>query len=428
MALTNKKPSHYFVAQNKPTITGEITLDGSKSISNRVLVIRALCGKSFPIQHLSSSDDTRAMQAALTNSKSSGEAVIDVGAAGTTMRFLTAYYATHADKTTVLTGSQRMKQRPIEVLVNALRTLGADIAYLESEGCPPLRINGKKLAGGSLSMNAGVSSQYISALLMIAPSLNNGLSITLIGDLVSRPYLEMTLNIMQQFGVSHTWQGNTISITPQTYQAKPYTVEADWSAASYYYAVAAFSQTTHLQLNGLQGRALQGDSVLIELMQQLGVQSTLNKNGVLLTKIANAPLSKALNFNFLTCPDIAQTLAVVCAGLQVPAQFSGLITLSIKETDRTAALQTELKKIGVDFIGQGDEWTLHLADKQVLKQHIQSTSLQISTYHDHRMAMAFAPVAMVMQQAICIEDPMVVTKSYPKFWQDFATLGFDVST
>lgn len=406
---------NYLLQSTTQTLSGEIHLDGSKSISNRALIIRALCPNNFDIHHLSTSDDTKALLAGL---ETSGE-TIDVGAAGTTMRFLTALCACTPDKTTLLTGSARMKQRPIGILVDALKKLGADISYPENEGYPPLLIKGKKLAGGPLEMEAGVSSQYLSAMLMIAPTLEKGLQLTLVGDLVSRPYLEMTLKLMERFGVKHNWTNNTISIAPQTYQANDFTVEADWSAASYHYALAALADGANIRLNGLFEDSLQGDSALAEMMKPLGIISTFGDGFVDLEK--KAATTDFFDYNFLECPDLAQTLAVICAGLKINARFTGLQTLAIKETDRTAALQTELAKINTHFSEENNGWNLVATDKFTRK------TPTIATYHDHRMAMAFAPLAMVLLNGVSIEDPMVVTKSYGQFYEDLKSLGIHYS-
>ncbi len=400
------------IAIKNTHLEGEITLDGSKSISNRVLIINALTKDNFNIKGLSTSDDTKALQKALANP----QAIKDVGAAGTTMRFLTAYFALQ-EGTWTLTGSERMKQRPIAILVDALRNLGADISYLEGKGCPPLRINGKKLKGGTVKMSASVSSQYLSALLMIAPVLEKGLVLELEGRLVSRPYLMMTLNIMAYFGIRYQFEGNRIQIAPQAYQARDFVVEADWSAASYYYGMAVLAPSAHIYLKGLHKKSLQGDAVLVEMMQQLGVKSEFTDEGVHLQKTGTLP--ESFHYNFVECPDLAQTLAVACAGAGIPAIFDGLITLSIKETDRTAALRDELAKFGVLFQGEGDHWELE-PNKAQFDQEPPNT---IHTYHDHRMAMAFAPLALKCKHGLMIEDAKVVTKSYGNFWNDLQQLG-----
>ena len=414
----------FTISKKNRKIKGNIKLDGSKSISNRVLIIRALCGEDFEIENLSTSDDSKAMLKALQQTKV-GSATIDVGAAGTTMRFLTAYLSNKVGEW-ILTGSERMKQRPIGVLVDALRALGADIEYLENEGYPPLKVSGKKMEGGVVAIKAGVSSQYLSALLMIAPVLQKGLQLELIGGLVSKPYLMMTLKIMQYFGIESEWVNNqTIFVGAQKYEARPFFVESDWSAASYHYALAAFGTEVDLSLEGLLKKSLQGDSVLPTLMQAFGVKTTYGDKVVHLSK--NGEETDGFQYNFVECPDIAQTLAVVCAGLKVKGSFSGLVTLSIKETDRTAALQEELAKFGVAFEEkQVDEWCLTFPELTKMTENTEADLVKVKTYHDHRMAMAFAPLAMRIP-AFVVEDPMVVTKSYPAFWEDLKVLGFEIT-
>ncbi len=409
------------ISKSDKKITGAIHLDGSKSISNRVLIIRALCGEKFPIRHLSTSKDTQLMEQLLE----SEEDILDAGAAGTTFRFMTAYLAMKKG-TQILTGSQRMKQRPIGLLVDALRKLGAKIEYIEKEGYPPLKINSLKNRNvqNQLTISAGMSSQYISALLLIAPTLPEGLELTLEGKVVSRPYIEMTLNIMQYFGVDSSWENQTIRISPQHYQAKPFTVEADWSAASYYYIMAAFAEEPDLHLIGLHEESLQGDSVLTEIMQNFGIQSRFTKTGIHLYQSGkNLPFN--FEYDFIRCPDLAQSLAVVCAGLGIRGIFTGLETLKIKETDRIAALKNELKKTGVTLTALENDKTKGKEFYKIEgKAEISNTPI-FPTYEDHRMAMALAPLAMFGE--IIIEEPKVVEKSYPEFWEDISELGFIVS-
>lgn len=399
------------ISKNNRTVQGEIDLAGSKSISNRALIIQALCEDEFPIYRIANAKDTET----LTELLASGGDVLDAGPAGTTFRFMTAFLSLQSG-TQTLTGSERMKQRPIGVLVEALRKLGANIEYLEKEGYPPLQISSpNNLITNQLSIPASVSSQYISALLMIAPTLENGLELTLTGKIVSRPYIQMTLNLMTYFGVQHEWNGQTIIVKSQKYKARPFTVEADWSAASYYYAVAAFANDDlNLQLDGLFAESVQGDSVVAKLGEHFGIQSTFNENGVQLTKVKNHEMGD-FKYNFLECPDIAQTLAVICGGLGVNGHFSGLETLKIKETDRVEALYQELKKIKVNFEEQADG-TCIVNGKATFEN-----TPQFPTYEDHRMAMAFAPLAMF--HPVIIEAPNVVEKSYPDFWKDFEKLG-----
>ncbi|MEN0048051.1 MAG: 3-phosphoshikimate 1-carboxyvinyltransferase [Bacteroidota bacterium] len=402
-------------------IRGEITLNGSKSIANRALIIRALCKEDFEIELLSNSKDTVTLNELIDKMKqenlNSEPLVLDTGAAGTTYRFMTAYLAMQKG-TQILTGSERMKQRPIGVLSEALKKLGANIEYLEKEGYPPLKIAAPTTIGTNnrLSISAGTSSQYISALLMIAPTLPNGLELTLEGKIVSIPYIKMTLSLMAYFGVHHTWEGSTISIAPQKYQAKTFKVEADWSAASYYYALAAFSDELDLQLNGLFENSVQGDSVLSEMMQAFGIRTVFNEKGVQLLKEDRLPRA-TFQYNFLECPDLAQTIAVICGGLGIEARLSGLETLRIKETDRIAALKTELDKVDVIVQPEGDE-VMEIEGKAYIN------TPTFDTYEDHRMAMAFAPLAMM--DTIQINEPMVVVKSYPAYYEDLRQLGFEI--
>ncbi len=404
-------------------LTGTIELTGSKSISNRALIIQALCPDSFPILRLAQAKDTQTLQALL----SSTDEVLDTGAAGTTFRFLTAYLSTQSGSQ-VLTGSERMKQRPIGVLVDALRELGANIEYLENEGYPPLRIGEASGFGesGQLSISAGTSSQYITALLLLAPTLPNGLALNLEGKIVSRPYIEMTLRLMAYFGIQYEWIGQQIKVLPQTYQAKPFTVEADWSAASYYYSLAAISDRCELQLNGLFADSVQGDAVLQEIYTEFGVETSFDEKGLHLRKQADHTPPPVFEYDFLECPDVAQTLAVTCAALGIQGVFTGLETLRIKETDRIAALKEELSKVGAYLSAlparfapkSGKEYFMIEGQAQWDEPPV------FATYEDHRMAMAFAPFAML--NAIKVAEPEVVVKSYPDYWKDLESLGFSI--
>lgn len=352
--------------------------------------------------------------------------IYDAGPAGTTFRFLTAYLSLQ-NGVQVLTGSDRMKQRPIGVLVDALRTLGAQIEYLEKEGYPPLKIGklNPEKAKGKLHISASTSSQYISALLMIAPTLPKGLELVLEGKIVSRTYIEMTLNLMQYFGIDYQWEGNVIIVPPQKYQARPFTVEADWSAASYYYAMAAFADELDLQLNGLFEQSVQGDAVLSKMMEHLGIQTNFNQHGIQLLKqgISKPP---RFEWDFILCPDLAQTLAVICAGLGIEGDFTGLETLRIKETDRIAALQNELAKTNTQLEAIAPDQTPNPEKEyfRVSGQTSWSVPPCFATYEDHRMAMAFAPLAML--GPIQVKDPKVVGKSYPDFWKDLTEIGFSI--
>ncbi len=407
----------YQLKKTDPTIVGDITLDGSKSISNRVLLINALCQDEGKVARLSTSKDTTTLQRLLTLN----EGTYDAGAAGTTFRFMTAYLALQAG-TQILTGSERMKQRPVGVLAEALNELGADIRFLEKPGYPPLSIGpGNFGAVDELRIPANISSQFISALLMIAPVLPNGLTLHLEGEIVSRPYIQMTLSLMSRFGIDATWVGPTIKIEKQAYQGRDFTVEADWSAASYYYALAAFSKDLNLHLGGLFENSLQGDSVLAEMMTQFGVETEYVADGVILTKGKPSSVD-TFQWNFINCPDIAQTLAVICGGLGVNGYFTGLKTLKIKETDRVQALQNELKKVNVNF----SETEARQGVSCQVNGTAQLNEPVFATYEDHRMAMAFAPLAMF--GSISIEEPMVVVKSYPNFYEDFKQLGFIIES
>ena len=339
------KKNNYLVNGPQQSVSGIIDLAGSKSISNRALIIQALTKDPFEIKRLANANDTVLLQRLLE----SDGATKDAGPAGTTFRFLTAYLSLQPG-TQVLTGSERMKKRPIGVLVDALRILGANIDYLEQPGYPPLRIGEPKQFGAhrQLSISAGTSSQYISALLMIAPVLPNGLELHLDGKIVSRPYIEMTLALMGHFGVEHSWEDKVIRIEPQEYKARPFTVEADWSAASYYYSIAAIAEEADLLVKGLFRDSVQGDAILSEMMEHFGVQTTFNDHGIRLTKVSIGPIGP-FEWDFLRCPDLAQTVAVICAALGVEGRFTGLETLRIKETDRIDAIRTELAKVGADF-------------------------------------------------------------------------------
>nr|MCU0354353.1 3-phosphoshikimate 1-carboxyvinyltransferase [Cytophagales bacterium] len=336
---------------------------------------------------------------------------------GTTMRFLTAYAAvTNADK--ILTGTPRMCERPIGLLVDALRTLGADISYLNNEGYPPLHVRGLRPNGTNrVAIRGDVSSQYISALLMIAPLLPGGLTIELTGAVGSRPYIEMTLRQMEAFGVRHTWAENTITVSPQNYQPTDYQIESDWSGASYWYSIAALADEADIELLGLKQNSLQGDSRIADIMVPLGVSSTFTNRGVRLQKIAAQP---SIAVDFTDCPDLAQTVAVCCAAKGVEATFTGIESLKIKETDRVAALQNELRRFGADLVETEPNQKYRIQNSEFRIQN-----LVFRTYDDHRMAMAFAPLAL--KQPIVIEHPTVVVKSYPGFWDDLRQAGFEAS-
>ena len=397
------------------SIHGSIELNGSKSISNRVLIIRALAHNSFNIENLSTARDTELLLAALDHTSS----FLDVGAGGTTYRFLTAYLSTLSGEY-ILTGSDRMKERPIKVLVDALISLSAQIEYLEEEGYPPIKITGGLANGGKLVMPGDVSSQYITALLLIAPTLKGGLELEWTGTLVSKPYILMTLNLMEHFGASWKISDNRIVVQEGHYQARDFYVEGDWSAASYYYAIAALSQESDIELIGLEAESVQGDVVIAFIMDSFGVSSEYNAQfkSVRLRKSADIQINE-FTYDFLECPDLAQTLVATLTGLRVNSTLSGLRTLKIKETDRVAALKNEVVKFGAIFNeSDDDEWKL---DGSRVKQP--DNRPIIRTYEDHRMAMAMAPLALKFGPLI-IENPDVVVKSYPKFWEDLKSLKF----
>ncbi len=410
----------YRITKNDKVIKGIIHLTTSKSESNRVLIIQALCKDSFTINNLAKAKDTQTLQHLIELAKSNQNTVLDVGPAGTTMRFLAAYLAI-SEGEYLLTGSQRMKERPMGILVDALKVLGADIEYAEQNGFPPLRILGTKLSGNTVGINGSVSSQYITALLLIAPCLPNGLTLTLEEEVASRPYIEMTLKIMNYFGVESNWLGDTISIQKQAYIARDYTIEADWSAASYWFEIAALAYDVDLTVTGLNRKSLQGDSSIANIMNAFGVNVQYTNEGIILTKEPNQKMSNAFSYDFSNCPDIAQTVAVTAAALNIKAELSGLASLKIKETDRIRALINELKKTGTTAIEEIEN-VLFVHPSNHLNQQPQL----ISTYKDHRMAMAFAPLALALDY-IDIEHPSVVEKSYPAFWEDLKSVGFKIS-
>ncbi len=366
------------------------------------------------MRNLSDCDDTEVMLRALR----SGGCDFDIKAAGTAMRFLTAYLSETAGRWTI-TGTERMKNRPIGLLVDALNALGAHIEYIEKEGYPPLRIIGGTLQGGEISLAGGVSSQYVSALLMAAPLMKEGLTLHLEGKIVSRPYIRLTMQLMEQFGVKAAIDGQTIRVLPGEYKPIRFTVESDWSAASYWYAIAALSESSEIELSGLFRNSLQGDAAGAQLFARLGVGTVFTENGVRLKRISG--VVKELQYDFVDEPDLAQTFVVCCALRGIPFRFTGLQSLKIKETDRIEALKTELRKLGY-VVKSGDsfmEWDGERCAPE--------TSPAIATYEDHRMAMAFAPAALVRPEGVQIAAPGVVTKSYPAFWDDLRKAGFGIT-
>ena len=395
-----------------------IEISGSKSISNRLLILHQLF-KNIEIKNLSNSQDTQLLEKALN----SNSETIDIHHAGTAMRFLTSYFSIQDGKTVVLTGSERMKQRPIKFLVDALRALGAEISYLEKEGYPPLKITGKKIEKNTVTISANISSQFISSLMLIGAKLENGLEIILEGKVTSKPYLEMTLKILRTVGIANHWDGNTIKIEPiesdnhaeKHLQNIPFIVESDWSSASYFYSLAAISRET-INLKSFKPYSLQGDSALREIYWDFFGVNTISegaeaKISLLPEHYFNFPEKIVLNMN--DCPDIAQTLCVTATSLKIPFEITGLETLKIKETDRLQALKSELFKIGC---------IAEITDDSIVSQKFfePDENISIATYNDHRMAMSFAPFCLI--KSLTIENPEVVEKSYPNFWQDFAQI------
>lgn len=403
-------------------LDADILLPASKSISNRALIACALAGGSELPDNLSDCDDTHVVINALRNMPQT----IDIGAAGTAMRFLTAYLSC-TDGEHVITGTERMKHRPIGVLVEALRTLGADISYEGEEGFPPLRIRGHKLMGGNLEIPGNISSQFISALLLCAPMMEHGLTLNLTGGIVSRPYIDLTLNVMHAYGAEVDWaDADTVVVKPKPYLGRHYLIENDWSAASYWYEMAALYPvgSVSVKLNGLMDSSRQGDSVIRYIFSLLGVRTTFDSphssqpSSVRLARHAQ-PVER-LDYDFINCPDLAQTVVATCCALGVPFHFTGLASLRIKETDRLKALQNELQKLGFLIHAENDSELVWSGAKCE-----PAANPTIDTYDDHRMAMALAPLAIKVP-GLRINNPEVVTKSYPGFWQDMRHAGFGI--
>lgn len=403
-------------------IDTSIMLPASKSISNRALIIQALTKGGMMPENLSDCDDTEVIIRGLSKQSE----IIDIKAAGTAMRFMTAYLsATEGEHT--ITGTKRMKHRPIGILVDALRYLGAEIEYVGEEGYPPLRIRGRQLEGGTLLIAGDVSSQYISALLMIAPILTKGLELKLTGNIISRPYIDLTLHLMHEFGVAAEWSDfDTIRVKPQPYQQRAYTIESDWSAASYWYEILALTDDTQskVALQGLKDGSRQGDSTVRYIFSLLGIKTNFKEKGVngmpeaLLTR--HSRMLNRMDYDFTNQPDLAQTLIAVCPVLGIPFHFTGLGTLKIKETDRIEAMKREMEKLG--YILHEEEGTALSWTGERCEPMTQPT---IDTYEDHRMAMSFAPLAIKLGE-IRINNPEVVSKSYPHYWADLRKAGFKI--
>ena len=403
-------------------ISATINLPASKSISNRALIINALAGGNVMPDNLSDCDDTEVILNALRDMPD----VIDIKAAGTAMRFMTAYLSVTPGEHTI-TGTDRMKRRPIKALVDALRYLGADITYTEAEGYPPLRIKGRQLTGGQLEIKGNVSSQYISALLMISPALADGLELRLTGEIISRPYIDLTLCTMRSFGAEVDWTGNdTIKVEPKPYKTHPFFIENDWSAASYWYGILMTNRNadSEIRLTGLTDGSRQGDSAVRYLFSMLGVKTSFKKaetgQPTTVTLKYLGGTTSRLDYNFVNQPDIAPTFVVCCSMMNIPFRFTGLSSLKIKETDRIEALKTEMRKLGYllrETVSGELSWDGERCEPD--------TNITIDTYEDHRMAMSFAPAAMLVP-GLKINNPQVVSKSYPHFWNDLAKAGFTI--
>ena len=391
-----------------------VTLPGSKSISNRALILNALSLSKYKIENLSVSEDTSVIKDAFASNSNE----FDVRGAGTAMRFLAAFLAC-VEGEWILKGSDRMHQRPIHPLVDTLVTLGAEVEYLGNKGYPPLKIKGRKLEGGEVYLTASVSSQFISALMMIAPAMKFGLILHLEHEIISRPYIHLTQRMMEDYGVRVKWEDKTIKIASQAYTAIPYSVESDWSAASYWYSLVSLMPEAEVKLKGLRRESLQGDANIVNLFADLGVSTTFVEDGVVLRK-KNVVKGKFFH-NFINEPDLAQTIAVACCLHNIPFFFSGLQTLKIKETDRIVALITELEKLGY-VLRETENGILEWDGERCLTDE----TIVIDTYDDHRMAMAFAPASILFKE-LYINYPEVVTKSYPSFWEDLQQGGFKLN-
>lgn len=391
---------------------GDLTITGSKSESNRLLIIQALYPQ-IEIHNLSKSDDSKVTLEGLKSKKN----VIDINHAGTAMRFLTAFFAIQPNREIVLTGSNRMQERPIKLLVEALNSLGADITYVKEPGFPPLIIRGKEISINRVSLPANISSQYISALMLVAPALKNGLKIDLIGETTSFPYIKMTQSIMDQLGFETAFDGNQISIkSASSVKINHWKIESDWSSASYFYSIVALADRSEISLKSFFEESKQGDAALTEIYEKFGVKTTYSNGKIILSKITDFNPPNFITLNLKNTPDLAQTIAVTCLGLNIDCKLSGLHTLKIKETNRLTALKTEIEKLGGNV--KITDRSLELLNTGKINENI-----LIDTYNDHRMAMAFAPLGL--RVPININNPKVVSKSYPDFWDDLQKIGFN---
>ena len=404
----------YRISKEFEEIKGAVSISGSKSESNRLILLRAYTSY-FKILNLSDSDDTQLMLSAIESDKKE----INIGHAGTAMRFLTSYYSSISENSKILTGSNRMKQRPISILIDALKDLGCDIEYIEKSGFPPLKINGKNILSNSVTLPADVSSQYISSLMMLGVSLENGLNIKLSSDITSLPYILMTKKIIERIGGTVNMNDNEITIEPFTEKVVPLQfVESDWSSASYFFSIAALSKSTRLTLSTFFKDSLQGDSKLVDIYKIFGIETIFKEDHIILRK-NKIDLPKSINLNLKDNPDLAQTIIVTCLGLRIDCTLDGLHTLKIKETDRLIALKNEIEKFNVDKV--------EITENSIILQNNSNLNhdVSIETYNDHRMAMSFAPLSIIVP--IIIKNPEVVTKSYLNFWSDLENLGFNIS-
>lgn len=391
----------------------QLNITGSKSETNRLLLLKALF-PNITLANTSNSDDSEVMQKALAGN----DEIVDIHHAGTAMRFLTAYFSVNEGREVVLTGSSRMQERPIKILVDTLRQLGVEISYEKEEGYPPIRIKGKKVTASKVNLAANVSSQYISALLLVASKLDNGLELTLEGEITSIPYIKMTLALLNDLDIKTSFEGNVIKVFPkEAVESKEMVVESDWSSASYFFSLVALADAAKITLSSYKENSLQGDSELVSLYEKMGVKTTFQNNKMTLEKVAGFNY-QGVNFELNNTPDIAQTIVVTCLGLGIGCHLTGLHTLKIKETDRLEALKIELTKLGANISVTNDSLTLERSDN--IKHDV-----HIATYNDHRMAMAFAPLAIKVP--IIIDDAEVVSKSYPDFWNDLKALNFQIS-
>lgn len=405
----------YHLSKNNRTINGLIEIGGSKSESNRLLMVREY-SSDFKINNLSKSDDTKTLIDALINTNKT----IDINHAGTAMRFLVSYYASKLNSEITLTGSSRMKDRPIGILVNALRDLGADIEYQEKEGYPPVRIIGKNLIGNEVSLPANISSQFVSSLMMLGVKIDNGIKLNLEGNITSKPYILMTKKLIEKIGFKVEINNNQIEVSGNYNNLnKIVEVESDWSSASYFYSIVALSKDAEISLKTYKTKSIQGDSIVSKIYQKLGVETLYKEDCIVISKNKNFTLPKKMELDLSDSPDLAQTIAVSCLGLGIGCRLSGLQTLKIKETDRIEALKEEFIKLGVDNIETSDNMIYFKGDQKL------NNNIKISTYQDHRMALSFATLAVIID--ISIEFPNVVSKSFPNYWENLKTLGFKIN-